>query len=379
MSNARNRSPIIQNRVNEYLLITLISFAASVSLTRLFLELTGYPQLGGGELHIAHVLWGGLFLFLGTLLPLIYSNRWALDFSSLFSGIGIGLFIDEVGKFITQSNDYFYPTAAPIIYTFFLLTVLLYLELRRPQSKTSRQLLYDSLQEIEELLDNDLSIKEQRNLTQKLDLVIKGNENPQQTLLASTLKNYLADREILLVPHRATLFERWSFRYRIFEAKWMSKKRMRLFLSFLLMVWGLYSIFEPFYVIRAFRSIETITAIIENLISQNLVGSSVGLTWYQAQIGLEGALGLLGIISGLFMLFKKDQIAVRVGIATLLVTISFANLLLFYFDQFSTILNAIGQFILLILLVRYRIRFLSKREPEILPIRESAGAETAIE
>ncbi|MDP2966227.1 MAG: hypothetical protein Q8N39_09370 [Pelolinea sp.] len=39
-----------------YLLLTLLSFALSVSLTRLFLEIMGYPQLGGSELHFAHVL-----------------------------------------------------------------------------------------------------------------------------------------------------------------------------------------------------------------------------------------------------------------------------------------------------------------------------------
>ncbi|HEY5903448.1 MAG TPA: hypothetical protein VIU39_12900, partial [Anaerolineales bacterium] len=46
-----------------YMFITLLSFSVSVSVTRLFLSLSGYPQIGGGELHIAHVLWGGLLLF----------------------------------------------------------------------------------------------------------------------------------------------------------------------------------------------------------------------------------------------------------------------------------------------------------------------------
>ena len=153
MVKPRSRALILQNHVDEHLLITLISFAASVSITRLFLEITGYPQLGGGELHIAHVLWGGLLLFTAALIPIIFSNHWAIDISALLSGIGIGLFIDEIGKFITQSNDYFYPSAAPIIYAFFLLTVLLYIEIRRPREKNARAYLYNAFNDLEELLD----------------------------------------------------------------------------------------------------------------------------------------------------------------------------------------------------------------------------------
>ncbi len=123
--------PVKRPGAENYLLLSLLSFALSVAGTRLFLELTGYPQLGNSELHIAHVLWGGLLLFVAALLPLIYANRWVYSTSGILSGLGVGLFIDEVGKFITQSNDYFYPPAAPIIYAFFLLVVLLYQRVRR--------------------------------------------------------------------------------------------------------------------------------------------------------------------------------------------------------------------------------------------------------
>ena len=84
-------------------------------------------------LHIAHALWGGLLLFVAVILPLALANRWAIQVSAFLSGIGIGLFIDEVGKFITQTNDYFFPPAMPLIYGVFLLTVLVYLSFRRPR------------------------------------------------------------------------------------------------------------------------------------------------------------------------------------------------------------------------------------------------------
>ncbi|OJX47197.1 MAG: hypothetical protein BGO78_17135 [Chloroflexi bacterium 44-23] len=364
MLHKKDRSPIVRNRVKEYLLVTLMSFAASVSLTRLFLELTGYPTLGKGELHIAHVLWGGLLLFAGSLMPLIFSNRWALDISAFLSGTGIGLFIDEVGKFITQSNDYFHPSAAPIIYAFFLLTVLLYIELQRPKKITTRQSLYEALQELEELLDNDFSIKEHRHTIKKLDFVLENSDDLQQIELATSLKEFLQNRILNLIPHEPSFFERWYYRYRRFEAKWFMKQRLRLLLAFALIAWGFYSVLEPFILIRAFNQPEIITTIIENLINRNLVNSSTGLNWFQTQIGLEGTLGLLSIVAGILILLKKDRIGVRAGIAIFLVMLTFANLLMFYFNQFSTIFNAIIQFLIFLLLIRYRQRFLSSKYSE---------------
>jgi hypothetical protein len=70
-------------------------------------------------------------------------DRWAYTAGALSAGVG--LFIDEVGKFITQTNDYFFPAVAPIIYAFFLLTVMLYLQVRRPRPRDARAELYYAL------------------------------------------------------------------------------------------------------------------------------------------------------------------------------------------------------------------------------------------
>ena len=134
MEKKRKRRLVRRYYAERYLLVTIISFAFSVSITRFFLELTGYPQIGGSELHIAHVLWGGVLLFIGGLFPLIFVNKRAFDLSAFFSGVGVGLFIDEVGKFISRSNDYFFPAAAPIIYIFFLLTLLVFILVRRSRA-----------------------------------------------------------------------------------------------------------------------------------------------------------------------------------------------------------------------------------------------------
>lgn len=353
-----NRSPVLQKRVKEYLLIMLISFAGSVSVTRLFLELTGYPQLGGGELHIAHVLWGGLLLFTGSLLPLIFSNRWMLDLSALLSGVGVGLFIDEVGKFITQSNDYFYPTAAPIIYAFFLLSVLLFIQIRKPKKSDARENLYMAFQDLQELLDNDLSIKEHREIINHLKVPLAEASDSQLKSLAEALNEYLKTRELNLVPHEPSFLEKWQFRYRVIEARWLKRNLFRWLLIIALISIGIFALIWPWVVINAFQDQSILTELFQGLVNNNLVRNQSGLTWFEAHIAMEGVLGIINIFCGLLLLFRRESTAVRIAIANFLVIFTISNLLLFYFDQFSTIINATVQLLIFLGLVRFQQRFL---------------------
>ena len=128
---ARPSDWVVLETAERSLLIMLVGFALSVIGTRWFLALTGFPKIGGGDLHIAHALWGGALLFVGALLPMVWGGRRVHDVAAASVGVGMGLFIDEVGKFITTRNDYFYPAAAPIIYSTFLLSTVLFLFVRR--------------------------------------------------------------------------------------------------------------------------------------------------------------------------------------------------------------------------------------------------------
>jgi hypothetical protein len=88
-----------------------------VALTRLFLEVTGYPQIATSTLHIAHVLWGGLLLFVGALMPLILANRWALRLSALLTGLGVGPVYRRGRQIHHTEQRLLLPSCGPIIYT----------------------------------------------------------------------------------------------------------------------------------------------------------------------------------------------------------------------------------------------------------------------
>ncbi|RYV50860.1 hypothetical protein [Pengzhenrongella frigida] len=93
-----------------------VSAVVTVLLVRLSLAALGYPQLGGGGLHVAHVLWGGLLMALAFVLLLSFAGPVVRPVGALVGGVGFGLFIDEIGKFVTSDNDYFYEPTASLIY-----------------------------------------------------------------------------------------------------------------------------------------------------------------------------------------------------------------------------------------------------------------------
>ena len=342
-------------------MITLLSFGFSVGATRLFLELSGYPQLGGGVFHIAHVLWGGLFLFIASLLPIIYINEWIIALSGLISGFGVGLFIDEVGKFITQTNDYFFPSAAPIIYALFLLTVFIFTQVRIQRKPTTRSIFYEVLERLTEILDHDLSEDEAKGIQQKLQIIINRNDEPDLTQLAENLLGYFGSEKKELVSPDPTFLERIAINIKSFEERVLTRKRLKIILFFGLLVWAAWSLISPIGYLLITRDPSQLEYLINQLIYQKLITNPSGLTWFQARVLLEGSTGILAVISAFLMLIKKEKVGILTGIMDMLISLTIVNLFIFYFDQFSTILLAVYQFILLSLLILYQKRFLTEK------------------
>ncbi len=89
--------------------------------TRIYLALTNYPQIGGHGFHIAHLLWGGLLMMASLVALFGYIGRDLRFKTALTAGIGWGLFIDELGKFITSDVNYFFKPAVALIYAIFVI------------------------------------------------------------------------------------------------------------------------------------------------------------------------------------------------------------------------------------------------------------------
>ena len=355
------RTPVRRIGAENYLLLTLLRFAASVSATRLFLELTGYPQLGTGTLHIAHVLWGGLLLFIAALLPLILSNRWAYSASAILSGVGVGLFIDEVGKFITQSNDYFYAPAAPIIYAFFLLTVLLYLQVRRPPPPDPRSELYYVLDAFEEVLDRDLDTREREELSNRLQKISHRPDQPELSHLANELLDFLKSDPLPIIHPQPTWLDYLISRWQRIENRFLNRLVFRAVLSGGMIALGFNSVIKlvELLVVRWLPG-----RLQQSLMLQFEAGrlTESTLNWFAARLALEGTSGVLLLVSAILLILGKEKRGLALSYLSLLMSLAVVDLVVFYFDQFSTIIMAVIQFSLLVALLYYRKKYLRRNE-----------------
>src|SRR5262245_8771241 len=118
----------------------LVCAVSTILIIRTDLWLMNYPQIGGHGLHIAHLLWGGLFMLvaIGTLVTFL--GRSSRRTAAVVGGVGFGFFIDELGKFVTSDNDYFFKPAAAMIYVIFIALFLVNRAMRRRRglSETER-------------------------------------------------------------------------------------------------------------------------------------------------------------------------------------------------------------------------------------------------
>jgi hypothetical protein len=340
-----------------YMLISMLSFIATVVAVRTFLALTGYPQIGTGTLHIAHVLWGGLILYIAAVLPLIYLNPRLHILGAVLSGVGVGLFIDEVGKFITRQYDYFIPAAAPIIYIFFLLIVILLIMIRRPKAVDGRSELVKTLEIVREQLYRPLEPAERAHVESDMSKVIETDPDGLHQDIAKKLLEIVRS-DSRTAPETQPAW--WRHTTDQLEGR-LTEPRLRWLLGIGILFLSLLTLKNPVQVwLEQVMPNSALVAFL-NAHAGRQIAPTEAPVLFNSRLVVEVLVGLLLLVSTVLLAGGKRRLAFDVAYLSLLVSLTVLDMLLFYFEQFSTIFIVLIQFVVLFGLIYYRGRFLKSR------------------
>jgi hypothetical protein len=329
------RAPVRRDRAENYVLTFLVAFAVTVIATRVYLELANYPQIGNSVLHIAHALWGGLLLFVAVLLPLGLANRWAIQASALLGGIGTGLFVDEVGKFITQANDYFFPPALSIVYGFVLLTVFVYLTFRRPRQPDPRQALYNAWEGLQDAFDGDLDAAEAARIEAQL-AIANTSDRDEIVSLANVMSQFLQGQRQRLPAAEVGYWQRTAARVDTLGQR-LGQRTHRALISGLLILWAALAI-----------------GYIVILVQEGANLDSQVVQWAVPLMAIQAVVGTLMLVALVAWLAGKEELGLKLGVGGFLLSLVALQTLYFYLSQFSALTATLLQLAFLLILLAYR-------------------------
>lgn len=353
MLNTFRSSLIEREQASELVLLSISSFAATVVLVRLFLELTGYPQVGSSTLHIAHLLWGGLALFIAVIIVLIWDNPGTLYLAAALSGVGSGLFMDEVGKFITQNNDYFFPAAAPIIYSFFLVFGIIYVLVRRPDATEPRRAIILALEQLQDAVYADIDEKEGKQLLAKLEIA-RHHPRGDVAALADMLWEYVAAGNVPFQDYTPSLWQRMRTWFSTLMIDKLGRSRHRMLIILTLLINAISSLGAlVFFAWVAISPQVTRNDLLDWIITQAKQADAGGAVAQWVRVSLEITVGMVAVFAVIAIIMHRKKLGMTLALIQSILALTVLQVVTFYMDQFTAIIPTIFQFAILLLVTFY--------------------------
>lgn len=101
-------------------------------------------------------------MLIAIIILLSFLSKTSKNIASILGGIGFGTFIDELGKFITNDNNYFFRPTIALIYIIFVLIYLLLKFIPNFRQTTEKEYLVNTLETLKEAAINDFDEDEER-------------------------------------------------------------------------------------------------------------------------------------------------------------------------------------------------------------------------
>lgn len=285
----------------------LISAVTSILVIRVWLSLIGWYQIGKGQIHIAHMLFGGFLMLIALIAMLTYLNREVRSFAAVTGGVGFGAFIDELGKFISRDNNYFFQPAIALIYVIFVLLFLWYRRVDKTIHFSQKEYEVNALDLMKEAILHDLDVEERETAIHLL-----AHCNPRDPM-TGLLREMLVHMEALPVKKKSWIIKARKivrdFYHKLIKSRWFST----------MVIW--------------FFAISGAGGFIPNILKAR-AGNTLP-EWGQF---LSAALSGFLVIIGIYFIRRKQRMrAYEMFQSALLVSIFLTQFFLFYREQLPAI------------------------------------------
>jgi hypothetical protein len=336
----KNNIPLVRNLDAIYHVeIFLVCAVAAILGIRLFLHLTGYPQIGNGTLHIAHMLWGGLLMLVSILILFSFMGRRVEIWAAILGGAGFGTFIDEVGKFVTKDNDYFFEPSVAIMYMVFVLIILAVHTIKSGWTFTQREYLLNAIRGLEEVVLMDLDQDEKSKV-----MLYLGKSDPNDPLTAA-VKDVMMKTEAV-GPAKPGLYmkvkETFRKRYeRVAGSAYFRRAIVTFFLVQLVFTLLYIAVFTVFIGLtpESLLNVRVFDTVAQRVSGLSFVG--------KAQI-FSSLLSGLFVLLGVYYIRKSRLTAYTMFERSVLVSILLTYVFIFYQKQFAALAGLAFNILILI-------------------------------
>jgi hypothetical protein len=268
-------------------------------------------------------------------------TKLAVTLAAVIGGLGFGAFIDEIGKFVTSDNNYFYRPAVALIYITFVLIYVVVRAIEKRARPSMETYLANALDLAKEGVARNLDAEELREARKYVS-----HGRPDDPIAASI--KAILERAETLPPHPPGLTERMtngarSTYGRIVRQPWFERVLVVIFVAT-----GLIAFVQGLIVLVGAQRASLTPSGWGELASEIIVGCFVVL--------------------GLVRLPRSRLAAYRMFAHAVLVNILLAQVFAFYRDQFRALFG------LILSIVIWSITQYMIREEETTPASEGGSA-----
>jgi hypothetical protein len=163
-------------------------------------------------------------------------------------------------------------------------------------------------------------------------------------------------------PSTQTDSQRWIIRpIRKLTVRLLSDEFLRISLITGISAIGFFTMKNFIQVVFARWLPPAIDIFLKNLYSGRHIDAAASPFWFNVRLILELVVGSMLLTSAGLLIARRTREGLRLAYAALLASLTTVNLLLFYFEQFSTIMTTLIQFTLLMEVVYFRSRLLKRQ------------------